>query len=462
MVRMRATKRNLMWLTTSLVAVLLTMTAAQPLSAQTIAEEAEAEKAMQTLREGNLTSGQQALKQKMERMVTADLMNSAGDRRDDGDSVSMRLRVSLITCGQGDEMYQYYGHTAIRILRTDTTGLDLTFNYGVFDFDSDFFVWRFLLGETDYLCVAQPTDDFIAGYRRNGRYVEEQVLNMTQKEARRLLDALMDNIKPENSSYRYNFFYDNCATRVRDIIERNLDGQLQYPERPVERTMRDAVHFFCRGSLWSIFGQDLLLGAEADVPASGRELEFAPLILQQDFDFTLITDQTHLVRTFVAGKHRLLDLPPVVHAKAFPLSPFTVALILLVAVLVLGWFEYRRGRIVWPVDTALLVLQGVAGLIVTFMFFFSVHPTVGSNWLVWILNPLPLLGIVWQGRGARRKRYVAYHGVAAVVTVLFLVLSPFLPQKFGAPIIILALVLLVRNVTNILTWLKVRTRPTRK
>ncbi|MBP5360599.1 MAG: alkaline phosphatase family protein [Bacteroidaceae bacterium] len=405
-----------------------------------------------------LTSRQRTLKDSLGAAVRSDMLSRVTDSRMTADTLQgPALQISLLTCGSGREIYEYYGHTAIRIRQlTDGDGFDWAFNYGVFDFNSGNFALRFALGHTDYICAMQPTELFIDSYRRNGVYVEEQVLNVTAAEARRLLDALLLNCRPENCVYRYNFFFDNCATRVRDKIEECLDGKLRYPERPTERTLRDAVHFYCRNHPWAMFGQDLLLGSEADIPATGRELEFAPLILQQDITNSVIIDPSGIVHLFADKKHRLVDLPPIVERPSMLLSPLSVAILMLVAVLLLGIWEWRKGRVVWALDTVLLALQGLAGIIVAFLFFFSTHPTVGSNWLVCVLNPLPLVGLYWQIKGGRHRRYWYYHAVALAVLTLFMLSLPAIPQYVSPAAKVLLLVLLLRSLTNVLIALKIR------
>lgn len=405
-----------------------------------------------------LTSRQRTLKDSLGAAVRSDMLSRVTDSRMTADTLQgPALQISLLTCGSGREIYEYYGHTAIRIRQlTDGDGFDWAFNYGVFDFNSGNFALRFALGHTDYICAMQPTELFIDSYRRNGVYVEEQVLNVTAAEARRLLDALLLNCRPENCVYRYNFFFDNCATRVRDKIEECLDGKLRYPERPTERTLRDAVHFYCRNHPWAMFGQDLLLGSEADIPATGRELEFAPLILQQDITNSVIIDPSGIVYLFADQKHRLVDLPPIVERPSMLLSPLSVAILMLVAVLLLGIWEWRKGRVVWALDTVLLALQGLAGIIVAFLFFFSTHPAVGSNWLVCVLNPLPLVGLYWQIKGGRHRRYWYYHAVALAVLTLFMLSLPAIPQYVSPAAKVLLLVLLLRSLTNVLIALKIR------
>lgn len=412
-----------------------------------------------------LNAKQLQLKEHLGNVVSEELLKQASSPREaapsdyatDGSANTPHLQISLLTCGPGNEVYEYYGHSAIRVVRTDSTGLDLTFNYGVFDFNTSFFALKFAMGETYYMCVGQPTEDFIAYYRHSGRYIDEQILNLTQNECRRIYQALLNNIKPENRTYLYNVLYDNCATRVRDIIEQNLDGELQYPNRPTERSFRDAIHFFCRNAKWSSFSQDLLLGAKADLPATGRELQFAPLVLEQDIDHTLILAEGYSVHNFVLKKHRLLDTDTTITPSAgFPVSPSALAALVLIASIIIGVWEVGHRRIIWPIDTMLLLIQGTAGIIVSFVFFFSEHPTVDSNWLIWILNPLPLAGLYWQITGARKNNYKQYHAIAAPTIALFLLCSKSIPQHFDSAIILLALLMLIRSLTNIVVWLKSR------
>ena len=365
------------------------------------------------------------------------LQESAGDS----------LSVSLLTCSPGEEIYQYYGHTAL-LVREVNTGNAVVFNYGLFDFNTPFFMWRFLLGQTDYLCGACYLDDFLASYRRRGTEVREVGLNLTQEECARLYASLKENCRPENATYRYNFFYDNCATRVRDQIKKCLKERTCFIGGRNKKSLRQIVHEFSAEYKWSLFGQDLLLGAEADKPATPEIQEFAPMYLEEDIKASYVCDSVGHVRPLVSGTRILVSDEGVEVQKGFPLSPFAVSIILLIITIALsGWDIYRR-RPAWAFDAAVLIVRGLAGALVTFMFFFSVHPTVDSNWQILLLNPLPLLFLYWVVRNGRRNERCLYHEMERIYLIVAVCVMKFIPQYISSEVYILALCLWIRSMSN--------------
>lgn len=197
------------------------------------------------------------------------------------------IRLSLLTCGPGKEIYSLFGHTAIRY-ENRRKGIDVVFNYGLFSFQSSNFILRFTLGETDYRLGATEYKYFLSEYLLDNRDVWEQTLNLTTEEKQKLINQLEENYRPENRVYRYNFFYDNCATRPRDQVERAVNNSLRYSDdmttTDTGRSFRDIVHQYCQGHPWSQFGIDLCLGSEADRPISRHQMMFAPFYLK---DFSL-------------------------------------------------------------------------------------------------------------------------------------------------------------------------------
>lgn len=184
------------------------------------------------------------------------------------------IRFSLLTCGAGEEIYSLFGHTAIRY-ENFTRGIDAVFNYGIFSFNTPNFILRFTLGETDYQLGVTSYKQFAYEYTWTGRDVWQQTLNLNAEEKKKLLALLEENYLPQNRIYRYNFFYDNCATRPRDQIERAVQGTLEYADDMTSFqtgiSFRDIVHQYTIGHSWARFGIDLCLGSQADKDISRRQ-----------------------------------------------------------------------------------------------------------------------------------------------------------------------------------------------
>ena len=357
------------------------------------------------------------------------------------------LEVSLLTCSPGTQIYQYYGHTAL-LVRDFHSGHEYVFNYGLFSFTSSYFIWRFLLGECDYLCGVTDLESFLDNYRMRQTGVREDVLNLSQEECFRLFEALKLNCLPENATYRYNFFYDNCATRIRDQIENCIDGDVMYSGHIADKSLRDIVHEYSKPYAWSLFGQDLLLGAEADWYASREHQEFSPVCLQHDIGEAFIKDSSGSVRPLVLRSDSLLSDGVIAYEKGFPLSPFACCMTLFVLTLIVSGWDIYRAKPCWVYDLVMLGLQGLAGLLVTFMFLFSQHPTVDSNWLVLLFNPLPLFLLYWIiGKEIRHKRSL-YHAVARIYLFVFICATYWIPQYISVEVKILALCLLLRSMSN--------------
>ena len=199
---------------------------------------------------------------------------------------SSRLRVSLLTCTPGNELYSIFGHSAIRIIDSNNVN-DLVFNYGTFNFNDDEFYIKFIKGKLNYFVSVQQTEDFIFSYTAEGRGITEQVLNFSEQEKNDIKYALIENLKEENKYYQYDFFYDNCTSRLRDIISKSKQPNPILPYVMPEKTrFRQAIHMYLEKSEqhWSKLGIDLLLGAKTDKIMSAKEQEFLPENLMNAFD----------------------------------------------------------------------------------------------------------------------------------------------------------------------------------
>ena len=364
------------------------------------------------------------------------------------------LRISLLTCSPGTASYELYGHTAIRA-RSEKDSFDIVFNYGLFNFNQPHFVWHFVLGECDYMVGSELYPYFEYAYKIRGSSITEQVLNLYPVEAKELLQALEENCRPENCTYRYNIFRENCTTKARDIIESHIYGNLRYPMRPRRFTIRQMLHQFTAGSPWDEAGNDLLLGAEVDTLLTERNETFLPIYMMWYADSILIERGYMRFVPFVSERRVILEANPEVQQlvaeqePTFPIAPTLLFWALLVLALLLAVWETRARRIVWGVDLVLMLLQGLAGVLLLFMALFSTHPAVGSNWQVWVLNPLPLFFLPAVVRADIRRESCVYHVISAAILVLFLLLSFFIPQDFTSLIYPLALLLLSRAIVHL-------------
>ena len=360
--------------------------------------------------------------------------------QDDSTLLAMdSVEISLLTCQPHDEVYSLYGHTAIRyhdIHKKD--GVDAAFNYGVFNFNAPHFVARFVFGLTDYELGAYPYDLFQAEYRHFGSMVTEQVLNLTREEKLRLREALSENLRPENRVYRYNYFYNNCTTKARDIIEQCINGNVEYAERKdYTPTYRDMVHDMTQRNPWSRWGNDLLLGIKSDQATTLRQQEFLPHNLMYDFDRAQIyADGTY--RPLVKERRVCVPSGVQIQEPGFPLSPMQCFIALLVVGLVLFFIQLKKHRIFVIWEVLLLLATGIIG-IVLFLMLFSQHPTVSLNLQFILFNPLPWL-FLWP---VIKGRKTIYWRITAVLCCLFLIGGLF--QSYAEGIWSLALCLLLQS-----------------
>lgn len=363
------------------------------------------------------------------------------------------MEVSLLTCSPGTEVYALYGHTAIRICN-ETTGEDWVFNYGVFSFSQPHFIWRFALGECDYQVGAVPFAYFAKEYEARGSSVYQQTLNLTSAEKRRLWALLLENMQPENREYRYNFFYDNCTTRARDRIEEAVDGEVVYPRADTVHTYREIIHQYTGHYPWAELGNDLCLGAEADRPITERQEMFAPFYMLHYADGAVIRDPEGHERPLVSGKSKVVAGRGVGVQEEFPLSPWACGWLLFALVALLTAAERWKHACFWWMDMVLMSLVGIMGLVLTALFFFSDHPTVGSNWQIWVFNPIPLVAMPWVVRCGVKGRKTVYHAFNALVLIFFIIFSAFAPQDFCVVVVPLALTLLLRSCSYVVSYQK--------
>jgi hypothetical protein len=360
--------------------------------------------------------------------------------------LSPEAQISLLTCAPGDEIYSYFGHSAIRI-NDPKAGIDYVFNYGVFSFDSPNFVWRFMKGETDYMLLGQRMPSFLESYVEEQRSVYEQILNISDSRKQILFESLMENAKKENRVYRYRHFSDNCSTRVRDQFEKCVDNHLQYDTlKDVRLTYRQLIDQCVPGNSWNGLGIKLALGIPADKVTTFSEKMFLPdYLLKSMAGSKVVSDGAGV--PFVQPQTLLFEAKPL--RQNFSLtSPAVVVNLMLLIVAGLTFLEYRSKRRMIALDFLIFLSAGLAGLLLSFLCFFSVLEATGGNLnLIWVLPSHLIFAFLWLVPSLR-TRLAWYLRFTTVVVALFLLFMAFLPQTFHWLVIPLCLIILLRSANS--------------
>lgn len=349
------------------------------------------------------------------------------------------VRAALLTCYPGGNIYELEGHTGLRIVLDD--GTDVTANYGLFDFDAPNFVYRFVKGETDYRMGIHDTRLFVESYRRQGRRVEEQELNLSAEQLDRLYMLLVENSLPQNAVYRYNYVLDNCATRPMEMIERAVVDTIRFA--PVTmgdgmappRTFREWMRYYHRDYPWYQFGIDLALGSGIDRPLTTREATFAPVTLTRMLKTATIADTMGNQMALAGAATAIVDLPAdnsMDGPTPWYFTPMAVALMLLAVTTAVTVRDVRRQRVTRWYGSLLFTIFGLAGCLLTFLVFVSSHYATSPNWLLLWLNPLCMVGAVGIWLKKWKNQLFYYHFVNFVALLALVIILPWVGQSVNA------------------------------
>lgn len=310
------------------------------------------------------------------------------------------ISVSLLTCAPGEEIYELEGHTALRLILDD--GRDLTVNWGTFDFNSPNFLYRFVKGETDYRMSVYPFSLFRQQYAAEGRSLVEQELELYPQERDRLLWLIDSTLTVGSPVYRYNYVKDNCATRPIDYLEKAIGGTINLVDtsavKPSVNTFRGDMTAFHERYPWYQFGIDLALGSGIDYELTPREHMFAPVSLQMMLENSTRTDSIGNPIAFVRSQTTILPSKKErVPGTPFPLTPLFAGWLVFAIALIVSFHDVRKHGTCRLFDTIYYNTAGLAGLLLTFLIFVSVHESTSPNWLYLWLNPLCFIGgiLIW-------------------------------------------------------------------
>lgn len=357
------------------------------------------------------------------------------------------IEISVITFGQGDLVFERFGHNALRV-RDAATGTDLAYNWGMYSFDQPNFIGRFLSGDTKYWVEAFPTDYLVGLYRRQDRTIHEQALALTPAQRLEVAEFVAENVKEENRYYRYDYFLDNCSTRLRDVLDRVLGGSLARRFKPIntEWSFRGESTRLTAPDGFAQAGMDIALGPRADAPITAWEAMFIPMRLRDYLREVTVVSENGTVPLVAA--ERVLHTPVARAPEPAERRGLAIGgwgLILGAWMLLLAPFSAKSRRRT-RVPAAMMAgawygVTGILGLALLGMWLGSAHQFWYENLNLLLLSPLGVVAAVPVARGILRGSLTRFSRTLllaiAGMAVFTLLLAPFVTQQLGGPLLLL-------------------------
>ncbi|MFK7904938.1 MAG: DUF4105 domain-containing protein [Chitinophagales bacterium] len=357
--------------------------------------------------------------------------------------LSNQAEISLLTCDAGEDLYAAFGHSAIRI-QDPIRGIDDTYNYGTFDFDTPGFYAKFMQGKLKYKMDKDSFRRFHYVYNIRKRAVDQQTLELDSAAKQELFDFLEVNYLPENRYYLYDFFFDNCSSRIRDIFVEVLGDSLVFESGFIdkEKTFRELLDQNLESKQWSDFGIDLVLGADVDYIAEPVNYMFLPEYLESAFDNAYIIKNGEKI-PFVKRKKKVVDAPPIPSDYPFWQKPIFVFSMLFLFILLWSYFRPPNLDKLY-LDKFIFFFIGLVGLILLLMWIATDHSTTDNNFNVLWANPIHLLTFFLLFKATKRKYLHLYLLFFAILNSSFLLLWTMLPQSLHIAFIPIMLVIILR------------------
>ena len=351
------------------------------------------------------------------------------------------IEFSIITIGPyEDELYSAFGHSGIRY-RDKLNNIDLFYNYGIFDFDQPNFYLNFLNGRLLYMVGKynyQTVENF---YINQKRYVKEQVLNLNNSEKIILFNYLEQNIRPENRTYLYNYVYNNCATKIRDILITVYGERITFKKKSDNKTIRALMDKYLKNNKWGDLGIDICLGLEIDKKASYSEEMFLPEYLFNNLEDSFLDDNVNLIsKTNIINSNS-----PVINKNIF--QPKYIFLLFLIICVFLSFRQIKYSLLYIYFDFTVFFISGVIGVLLIYLWFFTDHLSSFNYNLIWAFpfNLIFSFLLIFNFKSNLTRWYTI---INSAVLFSLLILWNFLPQNLNDILILFVLGMLLRMFSN--------------
>lgn len=331
--------------------------------------------------------------------------------------------VTLATCGPGQELYEAFGHTAIRI-HDPSLGLDVVYNYGTFDFDQPNFYWNFVQGRSLYMLAANRYSNFIRAYQYYNRSVREQYLNLTLPQKQALLDKLLWNAKVENRNYLYDYFFDNCSTRPRDVINDALGGTIEFDSTHLAEnhlSIRELTDLYIlKEQPWGDLGIDLCLGSVIDEPATAAQYMYLPEELEKAFDNAFVVRDGARI-PLVSEKQVSFQAGQVSKQKSWFVPKIVFVILLLFSAVFVTIFRAAK-RSTRIFDGLVFMAFSFIGWNGIFLWFFTNHFSADYNWnILWALPTNAIFGFALLKKN--RPKWTGHYALFLIVLYVGMLLG---------------------------------------
>lgn len=303
--------------------------------------------------------------------------------------LSESAEISVLTVGPGNTLNDAFGHSGFRV-KDDAKDYDLVFNYGVYDFEAPNFILKFAQGKLNYLIGLNRFDDFYSAYTEQNRSIKEQTLNLTSAEKQKLFDYLIENYKPENRRYLYDFLFDNCATKIKDVINIATKSPIDFniPENYREATFRSLIHENLNRNSWGSLGIDVALGSVIDRYATPEQHMFLPMNIYTFFENATTENGKN---PLIKGSKVLYEASPKDTTSTFLLSPLFVFGVIALLIIFITYKDYKKQKRTKVLDIILFTVTGLAGIMILLLWFATDHQTTQNNYNLLWANPLNLI-----------------------------------------------------------------------
>ncbi len=357
--------------------------------------------------------------------------------------LSASSEISIITSGPGDSLYEKFGHTAIRV-KDPILDIDLLYNYGIFDFNDPNFYMNFVKGFMNYKLAKYPFHYSLKSANSDERWVKQQVLNLNQEEKTAFFYFLENNAKPVNANYLYDPFFDNCATRPRDIIQKIIGKNLIIDEKAVKtsKSLRTLMNERIHWNTWGSFGINTALGNRLDKVASVNEHAYLPEFLFEILKNSKIKREKKEENLIKTTTNLLNHKTKVIKGDTY--NPLITFVVLLLVTLFITYKDYKNKKRTKVLDFIIFITTGLVGLLIVFLSFFTNHSTAPNNFnFLWGLAPNFFIAFVLLNKQLKK-----WFKIYILIVLLLLLLLPLVSilgiQKFTYPIIPLIMLLFVR------------------